>query len=168
MRVISWSYVESTGIGQEHYWLSTLLSMTCWTCEGTLDKKFSPVSRSTRSTETRKLFHPEPLTLLSLGIITAIASGVRHQCRTAPTRMRRARRRSIVKAAVLSPTGSLLASISTHARVKHSSIKVQTASVKLSSLGFRECARANSNSQQFLWHSCKNHKNHKLLIFTPL
>jgi hypothetical protein len=36
-----------------------------------------------------------------LGIITAIASGVRHQCRTAPTRMRRARRRSIVKAAAL-------------------------------------------------------------------
>ena len=41
------------------------------------------------------------MTLLSLGIITAIASGIRHQCRTAPTRMRRARRRSIVKAAVV-------------------------------------------------------------------
>ncbi len=39
---------------------------------------------------------------------------------------------------------------------------------KLSSLGCPECVIANFNSQQFLWHSCKNHKNHKLLIFTPL
>jgi hypothetical protein len=97
-----------------------------------LDKKFSPVSRSTISTETRKLFHPEPLTLLSLGIITAHASGVRHQCRTAPTRMRRARRRSIVKAVVLY-TNWLAPGFNIDSRErKYSSIKVQTAFVKLS------------------------------------
>ena len=39
---------------------------------------------------------------------------------------------------------------------------------KLSSQGCRKWTWANFNSQQFLWHSCKNHKNHKLLIFTPL
>jgi hypothetical protein len=36
-----------------------------------------------------------------LGIITAIASGIRRQCRTAPTGIRRAMPCSIVKAAVL-------------------------------------------------------------------
>ena len=56
MRVISWGYVEPTGIGVEHYWLSTLLSMICWTCGDTLDKKFSPVSRSTCFTGTRQSF----------------------------------------------------------------------------------------------------------------
>jgi hypothetical protein len=45
-------------------------------CGDTLDKKFSPVSRLTLATETRKLFHPLPLTLASLGIITAIAIAV--------------------------------------------------------------------------------------------
>ncbi len=35
----------------------------------------------------------------------AKALGIRHQCRTAPTRMRRARRRSIVKAAALYTNG---------------------------------------------------------------
>lgn len=46
--------------------------MTCWIWGDTLDKKFSLVSCSTLATETRKLFHPLPLTLASLGIITAI------------------------------------------------------------------------------------------------
>jgi hypothetical protein len=88
--------------------------------------------------------------------------------RTAPTRMRRTRRRFEYPRRTCTPSGSLLASISTHARVKHSYIKVQTASVKLSSQGCRKWTWANFNSQQFLWHSCKNHTNHKLLIFTPL
>jgi len=58
--------------------------------------------------------------------------------RTAPTRMRRTRRRFEYPRLSCTPTGSLLASISTHARVKHSYIKVQTASVKLSSQGCRK------------------------------
>jgi hypothetical protein len=39
---------------------------------------------------------------------------------------------------------------------------------KLWSLDCRKWTWANFNSQPFLWHSCKNHTNHKLLIFTPL
>ena len=77
MRVISWGYVESSGIRLGHHWLSTLLSLICWTCGDTWDKKFSRVSRSTLFTGTRKLFHPWPLTLRSLGLITAIANSTR-------------------------------------------------------------------------------------------
>jgi len=40
--------------------------------------------------------------------------------------------------------------------------------IKLSRLGCRKWTWANFNSQQFLWRSCKNHKNHKSIIFTPL
>jgi len=46
---------------------------------------------------------------------------------TAPTSWRRTRRRFEYPRLSCTPSGSLLASISTHARVKHSFIKVQTA-----------------------------------------
>jgi hypothetical protein len=62
----------------------------------------------------------------------AIASGVRHQCRTAPTRMRRARRRSIVKAAALYTNWLAPGFNIDSCEFKHSFIKVQTAFVKLS------------------------------------
>src|SRR4028118_14787 len=47
--------------------------------------------------------------------------------RTAPTRMRRARRRFEYPRLSCTPTGSLLASISTHASECTASVKVQTA-----------------------------------------
>lgn len=64
----------------------------------------------------------------------AIASGIRRQCRTSPTGLCRARRRSIVKAAALY-TNWLAPGFNIDSReCKHSFIKVQTAFVKLSSL----------------------------------
>ena len=72
-------------------------------------------------------------------------------------------------------TSSLLASISTQRASVHRASKAyrgrqnpNSERVKLSTQGCPECAITNFNSQQFLWHSCKNHKNHKLIIFTPL
>jgi hypothetical protein len=99
----------------------------------------------------------------------AKALGIRHQCRTAPTRMRRARRRSIVKAAALY-TNWLAPSFNIDSRSRQVQFYQSPNSerAKLPSLGCRKWTIANFNSQQFLWHSCKNHKIHKLLIFTPL
>ena len=95
--------------------------------------------------------------------------GIRRQCRTAPTRMRRARRRSIVKAAALY-TNWLAPSFNIDSRSRQVQFyrSPNSERAKLPSLGCRKWTIANFNSQQFLWHSCKNHTNHKLIIFTPL
>ncbi|MEG3954212.1 hypothetical protein [Microcoleus sp. herbarium2] len=70
-----------------------------------------------------------------------VALGVRLQCRTAPTRMRRARRRSIVKAAVLY-TNWLAPGFNIDSRSRQAQFYQSPNSerAKLSSQGCPECA----------------------------
>ena len=96
------------------------------------------------------------------------ALGIRRRCRTAPTGLCRTRRRSIVKVAVLYTNwlapGFNIDSRSRQAQFYQSpNCLCQTFEPWLSLWPI-----ANFNSQQFLWHSYKNHTNHKLIIFTPL
>ncbi|MEG4294501.1 hypothetical protein Q5692_37455 [Microcoleus sp. C2C3] len=77
----------------------------------------------------------------------AIASGIRHQCRTAPTGLCRARQCSFVKAAVVY-TNRLAPDFKSDWQ-EHSSIQVQTAPSNFLALAVVVCDRASPAYQQF-------------------
>jgi len=77
----------------------------------------------------------------------AIASGIRHQCRTAPTGLCRARQCSFVKAAVVY-TNRLAPDFKSDWQ-EHSSIQVQTAPSNFLALAVVVCVSASPAYQQF-------------------
>jgi hypothetical protein len=82
----------------------------------------------------------QPAASEQTGRAGAKALGLRRRCRTAPTRMCRARRRSIVKAAVLY-TNWLAPGFNIDSRERaYSERSKSKLPIKLSSLGFPECA----------------------------
>ena len=82
--------------------------------------------------------------------------GIRRRCRTAPTGLCRARRRSFVTKAVVY-TNRLAPGFLSDWQ-KHSSILVQTAPSNFRALASRVSVSATRSYQQFLSQSCKNPK----------